>query len=159
MLTDKLKKFRKDKKLTQTKLAELCGISRNSIVNWETGKSTPKVGDIEKISLVLGISPRELMEGSLSVQDKETSIHEQLTPKGFAYWGGVVDEARRAAERGDEIEITQIEPLLKLAYEMLLSGVERLNKRKIKTKAHNVSAYNGNHSSYTGNTLTVSAMA
>lgn len=159
MLTDKLKQIRKDRKLTQTKLAELCGISRNSIVNWETGKNTPKVGDIEKLSLVLGISPRELMEDSLGTQDEEKSAHIPITPKGFAYWGGVVDEARRAAERGDEVEISSIEPLLKLAYEMLLSGVEKLRQKKAKPAISGVSAYNGNHSSYMGNTLTVETTA
>ena len=151
MLIDKLKKIRKDKKMTQTQLAELCGISRNSIVNWETGKSTPKVADIEKLSLVLGISPHELMEGSTNLQNDGMSIQTAITPKGFAYWGGVVDEARRAAERGDEVEITQIAPLLKLAYEMLLSGVEKMKQKKTKATMPSISVYNGNHSSYTGN--------
>ena len=159
MLTDKLKKIRKDKKLTQTQLAMLCGISRNSIVNWETGKSTPKVGDIEKLSAILGISPQELINNSTEFQD--TAMSEKISnhPKGFAYWGGVVDEARKAAERGNELEIHSIEPLLHLALEMLSIGMKSIRKGKGSKSMSNVSAYNGDNSSYTGNTLTVGATA
>lgn len=156
MFTDKLKKIRKAKKLTQTQLAELCGISRNSIVNWETGKSTPKVADIEKLSMILGISPHELMGGGTEKQQEEKVNNE---PKGYAYWGGVVDEARRAAERGDEVEMHYIEPLLHLAYELLSSGIKNMRKGKTKMPVPSVSAYNGDHSSYMGNSLTVEAMA
>ena len=159
MFTDKLKKIRKDKKLTQTQLAALCGISRNSIVNWETGKSTPKVGDIEKLSAILGISPQELINNSTEIQDTAISEKTSNQPKGFAYWGGVVDEARRAAERGDEVEIHSIEPLLRLAHELLSAGMKSIRKKKGDKSMSNVSAYNGNHSSYTGNTLTVGALA
>ncbi len=43
--------------------------------------------------------------------------------------------------------------------EMLLPGVEKLRQKKAKPAISSVSAYNGNHSSYTGNTLTVEALA
>ena len=159
MFTDKLKKFRKDKKLTQTQLAALCGISRNSIVNWETGKSTPKIGDIERLSAVLGVSPQELINNSTEFHDKAVSEKISCQPKGFAYWGGVVDEARKVAERGDELEIHSIEPLLHLALEMLSVGMKSIRKGKDSKSMSNVSAYNGDHSSYTGNSLTVGALA
>ncbi len=159
MFTDKLKKIRKDKKLTQTQLAELCGISRNSIVNWETGKSTPKVGDIEKLSAILGISPQELINISTGTQDNVAPEKVSSQPKGFAYWGGVVDEARKVAERGDELEIHSIEPLLHLALETLSAGMNSIRKRKGNKSTSGVSAYNGDHSSYTGNSLTVGALA
>ncbi len=40
----------------------------------------------------------------------------------YAYWGGVVDEARRVVERGDIREISSVEPLLKLAYDVISAG-------------------------------------
>ncbi len=155
MFMDKLKKIRKDKKLTQTQLAVLCGISRNSIVNWETGKSTPKVGDIEKLSIVLGISPQELMGvGSVDVY-KEALEREERTPKGVAYWGGIVDEARRVAERGDAVEMKTIEPLLRLAYDVLVAGIVKMKGGKPNVPLSSISAYNGDFSNYTGNSLKV----
>ena len=144
--------------MTQTALAELCGISRNSIVNWETGKSTPKVADVERLSAVLGVSPQELMIGTKSIGE-EVFEHENKSPKGVAYWGGIVDEARRVAERGDAVEMKTIEPLLKLAYEVLVAGIVRLKGVKPNTTLPSVSAYNGDFSNYTGNSLTVGATA
>ena len=155
MFANKLKMLRKNKKLTQSELAKLCGISRNSIVNWETGRSTPKIGDIQRISVIFGISPSELMEGSPKIQEESMPGQSNNNPKGFAYWGGVVDEARRAVERGDKVEISFIEPLLRLAYEMLSSGTGEQRQDKAESVVSGVSAYNGNHSSYTGNSLTV----
>lgn len=155
MLMNKLKALRKNKGLTQSELARLCGMSRNSIVNWETGRSTPKVGDIQRISLVFGISPSELMEMPPKIQSDNDTEQDKNNPKGYAYWGGVVDEARRAVERGDELEISSIEPLLRLAYEMLSSGLGKLGQKKSGKTISRVSAYNGDNSSYTGNTLNV----
>ena len=157
MFPDKLKKIRKERKMTQTVLAELCGISRNSIVNWETGKSTPKVGDIEKLSVVLGVSPQELVGYDRDNTHEEVLARENISPKGVAYWSGIVDEARRVAERGDVVEMQTIEPLLKLAYNVLLSGIMKLKGSKHNVTVPNVSAYNGDFSSYTGNSLTVGA--
>lgn len=157
MLMDKLKKIRKEKKMTQTMLAELCGISRNSIVNWETGKSTPKVADIEKLSIILGISPHELMEGSRDVSDDVTSKRVDDPSRRFAYWGGVVDEARRVAERGDAEEMSYIEPLLRLAYKMLQVGISKIMNGRAEVSQPNVLAYNGNHSNYMSNNLMVNS--
>ena len=157
MFPEKLKQIRKNKKMTQTELAGLCGISRNSIVNWETGKSTPKIGDIERLSVVLGVSPQELVGYARDDTHEEILVRENISPKGVAYWGGIVDEARRVAERGDVVEMQTIEPLLKLAYNVLLSGIMKLKGSKTNTVMPSVSAYNGDFSSYTGNSLTVGA--
>lgn len=156
MFAEKLKQVRKGKRLTQTALAELCGISRNSIVNWETGKNTPKIGDIEKLSLALGLSPQELM-GISTTDTRNEDRQDNKAPKGFAYWGGVVDEARRVAERGDIEEMNSIEPLLKLAYKMLQIGIGKIKQVGTEDFRPGVSAYNGDNSNYTGNSLTVGA--
>lgn len=155
MLMEKLKKIRKDKKMTQSELAMLCGVSRNSLVNWETGKITPKIGDIERLSLALGISPSELIEDLPRSHEEGVYTVGTGQPKGLAYWGGVADEARRVAERGNEEEMRMIEPLLAMAYKMLSSGMKKLKPSKSKEAPLGVSAYNGSHSSYAGNSLIV----
>ena len=159
MFAEKLKQVRKRKKLTQTALAELCGISRNSIVNWETGKNTPKIGDIEKLSLALGLSPQELIGISTTENHEGEDRQDNTTPKGYAYWGGIVDEARKVAERGDIEEMNSIEPLLKLAYKVLLTGIGKIKQVRTEDFRTGVSAYNGDNSSYMGNSLTVGAPA
>ena len=49
ILRNRLKTVRKEKKLSQTELAELVGVSRNTISSIETGQFNPT----EKLALVL----------------------------------------------------------------------------------------------------------
>jgi transcriptional regulator with XRE-family HTH domain len=43
--------------LTQQQLAEAVGLSRNTIVNFETGRRIPRMDDISKIAEALGVDP------------------------------------------------------------------------------------------------------
>lgn len=45
---DALREQRKYKSLTQEELAKLMGISRVTIIMWESGKATPSKDEIEK---------------------------------------------------------------------------------------------------------------
>lgn len=47
---------RRKKKLTQTQLAEQIGVSRITINKWETGKSTPSVEMLLKLSEYFNVS-------------------------------------------------------------------------------------------------------
>ena len=51
-----MKKLRKEQKLNQTELAQKLEVSRNSIVNWETGKCHPDISTIRKIAFAFNIS-------------------------------------------------------------------------------------------------------
>lgn len=46
----RIRKARKDKKLTQSQLAAQCGITKGAISNYENDVSTP---DIEKLSIIM----------------------------------------------------------------------------------------------------------
>ena len=61
-LAENIKKFRTDADLTQAKLAELVGVTRATVTQWETGWSQPRMGAVEKLSEVLGISMSELVD-------------------------------------------------------------------------------------------------
>ena len=52
ILKNRLKEVRKEKKLSQTELAEMVGVSRNTISSIETGQFNPT----EKLVLVLCIA-------------------------------------------------------------------------------------------------------
>ena len=43
LIAERLKLLRKEKKLTQTELAEQIGIKQNSYSDWETGKNEPSL--------------------------------------------------------------------------------------------------------------------
>ena len=59
-----LKKLREERKMTQSRLAELIGVSDKAVSRWETGKGFPDITLIEPIASSLGISVTELFTGN-----------------------------------------------------------------------------------------------
>ncbi|MBQ8459066.1 helix-turn-helix transcriptional regulator [bacterium] len=55
-----VQKYRKLRKLTQEKLAEIVGIDATSISSIETGKFFPTADNLQKIALALDIRPETL---------------------------------------------------------------------------------------------------
>lgn len=55
-----IKKYRKEKKLSQTQFGKLLGVNRGAVSMWETGETQP-YGKIDKIAEVLGVSTIELI--------------------------------------------------------------------------------------------------
>ena len=58
ILKNRLKEFRAEKKLSQTQLAELVGVSRNTISSIETGQFTPSA----KLAMILCIALEKKFE-------------------------------------------------------------------------------------------------
>lgn len=50
-----LKKIRKQKELTQIQLAEISGISRNALINYENDKRIPSIDTLSKLAKALKI--------------------------------------------------------------------------------------------------------
>ena len=63
-LAENIRRFRTDADLTQAKLADLVGVTRATVTQWETGWSQPRMGAVEKLSEVLGVSMSELVDDS-----------------------------------------------------------------------------------------------
>lgn len=55
-LADNIKRLRTNADLTQAKLAEMVGVTRATVTQWETGWSQPRMGAIEKLAEVFGVS-------------------------------------------------------------------------------------------------------
>lgn len=58
---ERLKRFRKEKGLTQVQLAELTGITARQIQNYEGGKARPRLDAAEKLAKALNVSADELL--------------------------------------------------------------------------------------------------
>ena len=56
-------KCRKEKKLTQTQLAEKLNITDRAVSKWETGKSMPDSSIMLELCEILGITVNELLSG------------------------------------------------------------------------------------------------
>ena len=164
MLNEKLKEYRKAKGWTQDDLAERSGYSRSSIINWETGKRAPRTVDIDKLAIVLGIQPRNLLDDVPDTQTNNLPIGGRILPEGLgeakadmngviglSYWGGVLHTAMQVADTKNLQHIKLVASLLKSAYDTLAQVIEQVQIEPKGTTS--VSAYNGNNSSYINSTL------
>lgn len=131
MNMEKLVQIRKKLGLTQQELADKSGYSRNSIVNWETGKRAPRTVDVERLADVLGISINDFLASDVSIHSQPPLIKEVEGIEDYSYWGGVLDRARKVAKRGNFEEMTLIMPLLKSAYEVVAAEREQISRKNI----------------------------
>ena len=80
----KIKAARIEKKLTQEQVAELLGVSRQTISNWENEKSYPDLRTLVKISDMFHISLDVLLKGdSVMVQNIDKKIKKTPLYKGI----------------------------------------------------------------------------
>ncbi len=63
-------KCRKDKKMTQTELAEKLGVTDKSIGNWENGRNMPDLSLFKPLCDELGITINDLMSGERISKEK-----------------------------------------------------------------------------------------
>ena len=61
MLNEKLKKARLEHGMSQEKIAELLGVSRQAVTKWETGQSAPSSEHLIALSRLYGITMEELI--------------------------------------------------------------------------------------------------
>lgn len=55
-MSENIKRLRTDADMTQAKLADLVGVTRATVTQWETGWSQTRMGALEKIADVFGVS-------------------------------------------------------------------------------------------------------
>lgn len=67
----KIKYYRKNKKISQEKLAEKIGISRQAVSKWESDKSVPSTDNLIYISEILDVTVEELTSDNHGYKDKE----------------------------------------------------------------------------------------
>ncbi len=57
----RLKELRENRKISQTKLANVLGYTQTAIAKWETGVNEPKINDILAIAKIFGVSTDYLL--------------------------------------------------------------------------------------------------
>lgn len=73
---DKIKKARTDAKLTQERAAEVLGVSRQTVSNWENGRFYPDIASVLKMSDLYGVSLDYLLKGEVSMNEYLNYIEE-----------------------------------------------------------------------------------
>lgn len=79
MLGENIYKLRKLKELSQEELAEVIGVSRQTISNWELGETSPNPEQLKLLSKVLGVSVDELINNEIKgILEEKVSNTERL---------------------------------------------------------------------------------
>ncbi|MCD7858656.1 MAG: helix-turn-helix transcriptional regulator [Firmicutes bacterium] len=69
-ICEKLKKARAGADMTPEQVAEKIGVSRQTISNWENGKTLPDVMSVIKLSDLYQVTLDELLKGDSKMMDK-----------------------------------------------------------------------------------------
>ena len=81
-LGKKITNLRKKEKITQEKFAELIGVTRQTISNWESNITKPDINQIKEISKIFNTSIDELVDNNVrDIIEKKISKTEELTNK------------------------------------------------------------------------------
>ena len=74
-----IQKIRKDKKITQSELAEKLGVSDRTVGNWENGRNMPDLSLFKPLCDELGISINELLSGEkIDKKDYQEKFEENI---------------------------------------------------------------------------------
>ena len=75
-ISNQIKNYRKQKNLSQEELTEKIYVSRQTISNWETGKSYPDVHNLLLLSTLYDISIDELIKGDVEMMKEKITSNE-----------------------------------------------------------------------------------
>ena len=70
-LNEQIKKYRTEMNLSQEELAEKIYVTRQSISNWENGKTYPDIHSLLLLSSLFGISLDQLVKGDIDIMKEE----------------------------------------------------------------------------------------
>lgn len=70
-LNNQIKKYRASMNLSQEELAEKVYVTRQTVSNWETGKSYPDIHSLLLLSSLFDISLDQLIKGDIDIMKKE----------------------------------------------------------------------------------------
>ena len=95
-LQEKIKKLRKNKNLTQSELANMAGVTKTAVYNWERGSYSPDGDNLIKLAEALGTTASYLL-GETDIWAHGGEIPEsQRIPEE---WESIRDEV---AQQGDK---------------------------------------------------------
>ena len=83
----KIQARRKAMGLSQEDLAQLTGVSRQSVTKWETGQSAPDLDRLVEVSDVLGVSLDFLLREPQQVSSPPFGYHETFLSTAFRDFG------------------------------------------------------------------------
>ncbi|SCG96899.1 transcriptional regulator%2C y4mF family [uncultured Ruminococcus sp.] len=108
-ISESILKLRESYCLSQEKLAELIGVSRQTVQKWESGASLPEIDRLIKISNCFGLSLDALIKHNGRRVTEELASHNKIFPNygslpaWEAYSSGLTVEYRQSYEEGLDV--------------------------------------------------------
>lgn len=84
-LGDNILKKRKEAHLSQEKLAEKVGVTRQTISNWELNETCPTSEQLKSLSKILNYSIDELLDNNINIVIQKVNNTEKLIKKQIKY--------------------------------------------------------------------------
>lgn len=142
MLGDKIKKMRKEHKVTQTQLAEAVGLRQSAIGMIERNKNGASPDKLKEIANFFGVTVDYLLSDEEMVIKSNNNNVSKLTTKEKL---DIEKEAQKMIDNIDKLDTVEFcgtpadeedKEYLKLAYEKFLTDVRIYNKQKYTPKKY-----------------------
>lgn len=78
---ENIKRFRKERGLTQKQLGEKCGIDEANLRKYELNKQSPRIETLRKIAYALDVYTYDLLYDEITVADKKTQEISEVSMK------------------------------------------------------------------------------
>lgn len=87
---ERLKKYRREKNLTQQELADRLGVSNKTVSRWESDGGYPDVPLLVPLARALGVTADDLLDGERPIRTLTAADGQNLLSFAFALGGGVL---------------------------------------------------------------------
>ena len=74
----RIRATRRERSLTQDELADLVGVSRSAVAQWETGRAGQVTGNLSRVAAVLSVGVEHLMFGDDKVAPLRATRSDEL---------------------------------------------------------------------------------
>lgn len=118
-LEEQIKHYRKQAGLSQEKMAEVIGVSRQAITKWENGTGTPDIANLVAIAELFQISVDELLSNEKVDKKQSEYLYESKTEydidtkKNYDIKLGGACKVILAANSGEKIAVTLLSNVIK----------------------------------------------
>ena len=132
---EKLKSIRKRAQMSQEKLAEKLGVSRQAITKWETDMGMPEIENLMAISALFDLSLDELLSGQKDVAEKTDYLFESVTeydidgPKRYDLKLGAAKRIVLSGYDGEKIHVRLVSDTLATLQSDLKIGIDDVRNR------------------------------
>lgn len=126
-LSENIRAFRKERKMTQEQLAEAMGVSVSAVYKWESGQSTPEIHLILELADLFHVSTDVLLGYAWQNSSADAALERIAALRREKAYDDAVTEAQKALKRHpNHFEVVYQSALLYLE-----RGGEELNRRAI----------------------------